>query len=243
MKAPGNLDTGKDNIRKERAFQSLRQNPDIQRLVGYQSSKQLSAKSRMASMLIYQEAAFQLWNPRLHERYRTLRDNLLHHHPGLDWTWPDCPFAAATFNLGPQTVTYKHRDLKNAAGGWCAITSAGTYDPKKGGHLVLWDLGLVVEFPPGSTILIPSALVYHSNVPVQEGEERFSFTQYTAGGLFRWVEYGYQKMKDWYPNATREELEEKKVKDQGRFKEWLGLFSTLDDLRRTWRGSSAPKPE
>lgn len=38
----------------------------------------------------------------------------------------------------------------------CAITTLSDYDPKAGGHLVLWDLKLVIEFPPGSTILILS---------------------------------------------------------------------------------------
>ncbi|KAJ7811173.1 hypothetical protein B0H14DRAFT_3479965 [Mycena olivaceomarginata] len=46
------------------------------------------------------------------------------------------------------------------------------------------DLKLVVEFPPGALILFPSATISHSNVPVQPGDERASFTQFTAGGIF-----------------------------------------------------------
>ncbi|KAJ7791104.1 hypothetical protein B0H13DRAFT_2394385 [Mycena leptocephala] len=42
------------------------------------------------------------------------------------------------------------------------------------------------SFPPGSTLLIPSALVQHSNVPIRAHEQRSSITQYTAGSLFRW---------------------------------------------------------
>ncbi|KAJ6587294.1 hypothetical protein B0H10DRAFT_1961477 [Mycena sp. CBHHK59/15] len=41
-----------------------------------------------------------------------------------------------------------------------------------------------------------SPTVTHSNTPLQEGEEHFSFTQYAAGGLFRWVEYGHMKEGD-----------------------------------------------
>jgi hypothetical protein len=66
---------------------------------------------------------------------------------------------AMTFNFGPQTVTFDHRDSGNLAFGWCAITAFGNFDPTCGGHLVLWDMKLVIEFPPGSTILIPSAMM------------------------------------------------------------------------------------
>ena len=58
-------------------------------------------------------------------------------------------------------------------------------------YLVLWDMGLVIEFPPGATILIPSATLRHSNVCLNPGDTRMSFTQYSAGGLFRWVDQGF----------------------------------------------------
>lgn len=109
--------------------------------------------------------------------------------------WPHTPWAAATFNFGPQTVCAKHLDSKNLVVGWCAVTALGNFNHKKGGHLVLWELGLVVEFPAGSTILIPSAAIHHSNTPIGEGENRQSFTQCTAGSIFRYVDSGYQTVK------------------------------------------------
>lgn len=54
----------------------------------------------------------------------------------------------------------------------------------KGGQLVLWEMCLVIEFPSGSCVLIPSATVTHSNIPVAPGGFRTSFTQYAPGGLF-----------------------------------------------------------
>ncbi|KAJ7635424.1 hypothetical protein B0H17DRAFT_1149698 [Mycena rosella] len=74
--------------------------------------------------------------------------------------------------------------------GWCAIQALGRFDPTKGGHLVLWDLELIIEFPAGATILLPSAMIAHSNIPVdvRNGEERASFMQYTPGGLLRFVD-------------------------------------------------------
>jgi hypothetical protein len=101
-------------------------------------------------------------------------------------------FAAATLNFGPLTVTLPHIDALNLAWGWCAITALGFFNPDRGGHLVLWDLKLIIRFPPGSTILIPSAILRHSNIGIGPNERRYSFTQFTAAGLFRWVDNGFR---------------------------------------------------
>lgn len=70
----------------------------------------------------------------------------------------------------------------------------------------------------------------HSNVAIQKGEERYSFTQYTAGGLFRWVDHGFQKEDEYYAKLSVDErLEEEEVM-QRRWSIGLGLFSTLDEL-------------
>ncbi|KAJ6599613.1 hypothetical protein B0H10DRAFT_2322761, partial [Mycena sp. CBHHK59/15] len=42
---------------------------------------------------------------------------------------------------------------------------------------------------------MPSGCVDHGNTPLQPGETRTSMTQYAAGGLFRWVAYGFQSAK------------------------------------------------
>ncbi|KAF8209351.1 hypothetical protein K438DRAFT_1493045, partial [Mycena galopus ATCC 62051] len=74
------------------------------------------------------------------------------------------------------------------------LQSAGEFNPEKGGHLVLWDcnLNLVIEFPTGALILIPSATLSHSNVPVQQGDKCASFTQFSAGCLFCFVDNGFR---------------------------------------------------
>ena len=76
-------------------------------------------------------------------------------------------YPCQSFNLGKQTASYPHVDVANLAQSWCSITPICSFDPKVGGHLVLKDLGLVVEFPPGTTILIPSTLITHSNTPIR----------------------------------------------------------------------------
>jgi hypothetical protein len=140
-------------------------------------------------------------------------------------------FACCTFNFGPSTVSFPHTDSANLPYGWCPVTALGPFDPKKGGHLVLWDLQLVIEFPPGSTIMIPSAVIRHSNVAIQPGEERYSFTQYLAGGLFRWVDHGFQKEDEYYSKLQEHERVEEEEVMRNRWAEGLNLFSTLDDLR------------
>lgn len=139
-------------------------------------------------------------------------------------------FAACTFNFGPCTVTLPHIDSGNLAWGWCAITALGRFNPDLGGHLVLWELGLVIRFPPGSTILIPSALVRHSNTALQDGETRYSFTQYSAGGIFRWVSNGLQSDKSFLKNASQEELKQRDEARRLRWKQGLNMLSRLDDI-------------
>jgi hypothetical protein len=106
------------------------------------------------------------------------------------------------------------------------VTALGSFDPKKGGHLILWDCHLVIEFPPGSTILLPSAILAHSNVVVSPNKTRYSFTQYTAGGLFRWVDRGFKKSADFYASLADDidELEAQKEKDRGRWEYGISLF-------------------
>ncbi|KAJ6524704.1 hypothetical protein DFH09DRAFT_1095968 [Mycena vulgaris] len=117
-----------------------------------------------------------------------------------------------------------------AKSGWCAISALGDFDPDLGGHLILWDLRLVIRFPPGSTILLPSALIRHSNVPIRPHEHRSSFVQYTAGGLFRWVRNGFQTDEDWERSASRKEKEERDAESKKRWERGMKMFSVVNDL-------------
>ncbi|KAJ7924743.1 hypothetical protein B0H13DRAFT_2229941 [Mycena leptocephala] len=129
--------------------------------------------------------------PALHGHYHSTMEALYNRFPHLPRNYDEFTsvFAAATFNFGPWTITFPHLDFANLA--WDG------FDPDKGGHLILWDLRLVIRFPPGSTILIPSAILRHSNVAIQQGETRYSFTQYTAAGIFRYVYNGFPRMRRW----------------------------------------------
>lgn len=156
--------------------------------------------------------------------------SLMHptHYPDITLPFKNCVFAAFTINFGPLTVCYPHRDIKNLAWGWCAITALGVYDWTRGGHLVVWDLKLVIEFPPGTTVLLPSAMLCHGNTRVQPGEERFSFAMYSAGGLFRWVEHDFQL------ESKYKEIVKKSKNVADKLCTWIrgvAMFSTLEELR------------
>ncbi|KAJ7864212.1 hypothetical protein B0H14DRAFT_2203162, partial [Mycena olivaceomarginata] len=135
---------------------------------------------------------FKLWAPRLHDYYVDYNKRLSTRFPELKCPFAKSVFSCAAFNFGSNVWTFKHRDVCNLPFGLCAVQSLGNFDPQRGGHLVLWDLKLIVEFPPGALILLPSATIAHSNIPVDEGDERISFTQFTAGGLFRYTDYGFR---------------------------------------------------
>lgn len=165
------------------------------------------------------------------EHYVRTFKSLFNHHPGLRHNFSNSIFPAATFNLGPDTVALGHQDYGNLAFGMCALSSLGPYNPKKGGHLVLFNLKIVIEFPPGSTILIPSATVEHGNTAIQHGESRMSLAQYAAGGLFRWVAYGFQSalslLSQSGGQARKSEID---GAPGSRWKWGLNFFSKSDEL-------------
>lgn len=156
---------------------------------------------------------------------------LLAQDPDLKPAFPNSAWAAATFNFGPSTSCFKHIDSANLPFGWCGITALGEFNYKKGGHLVLWEARRAVEFPPGATVLIPSAAVTHSNTPIQRGECRYSFTQYTAGGIFRWVDQGFQTREEHLAQLTTHQRAEHLLRLRGQLGMGLGLFSTLEELK------------
>ncbi|KAJ7511238.1 hypothetical protein B0H11DRAFT_1672835, partial [Mycena galericulata] len=121
--------------------------------------------------------ALATYAPKLHSYMATTLRSVFKHHPHLKLNFPNSIFPAATFNCGPGSVTFDHRDYHNLSHGLCGITSGGNFDPTLGGHIYLRQLRLVIEFPSGASILIPSGCEDHGNTPIQPGETRYSMTQ------------------------------------------------------------------
>ncbi|TFK81527.1 hypothetical protein K466DRAFT_501975 [Polyporus arcularius HHB13444] len=175
-------------------------------------------------------ACLQRFGPNLYKSYDEVLTDLCDRDPTLYRNWPNNVFACATFNVGSRTTTVKHTDHLNLSYGWCVITAIGNYDPTRGGHAVLWELRMVIEFPPLRSILIPSAVVSHSNTDIADGEVRYSLTQYSAGGLFRWVAAGHQTLKSLRAKGGR--LTES---GEEHWKRGVGLLSMWDELQAWWR--------
>ncbi|KAJ7027271.1 hypothetical protein C8F04DRAFT_1189707 [Mycena alexandri] len=173
---------------------------------------------------------FANWSPRLFDYYATHMRKFYKRYTHLRRPFLNSIWSACTFNLGPRTCCLGHRDFGNLAFGWCAITALGHYDYTKGGHLILWDCKLILEFPPGTTLFIPSAALFHSNIPIGIGERRYSFTQYTAGGLFRWIEHGFQSEEAYFASLSPEDRVRESAEARARWGSGAGLFCTLEEL-------------
>ena len=174
---------------KQCALEELNSHPSFVRIAGFMNC--MPHAFCTACMANIPSAVLATWAPKLHEHYVKNITSLFSHDNTLSCPFPWSIFPATTYNLGPQTTCTRHFNFANLAYSWCGIAALGRFDPMKGGHLVLWELGLVVEFPPGSIVLIPSAVVSHSNTPIMPHEARYSVMQYTAGGIFRWVDCNF----------------------------------------------------
>jgi predicted 2-oxoglutarate/Fe(II)-dependent dioxygenase YbiX len=157
---------------------------------------------------------------------------MLAHDPSLVENFKNGAWATMTIHFDSQTVSCPHNDMDNLAYGWSCITALGNFDPHKGGHLVLWDVNMVVTFPPGSTVMIPSAVVLHSNTPISSAERRHTLIQHSPAGLFRWVDNDFQSDEARELQSSTEELQKREKTNQTRWSEGLALLPTYQETTR-----------
>jgi len=93
-------------------------------------------------------------------------------------------------------------------------------------------LELVIQFPVGSTILVPLAIIKHPNTAIRKGEKRYSFTQYCAGGLFRWVDNGCKAAKEYWASLNEGEKVARERSDKERWEFGLNLLPVLGDMKK-----------
>ncbi|KAJ7602812.1 hypothetical protein DFH06DRAFT_1276311 [Mycena polygramma] len=149
---------------------------------------------------------FMTFAPVLFAFYQVQMALLAQWRPRMRWNFARSVFAACTFNFGPHAITVPHLDFGNLSWGW------------------------FIRFPPGSTILIPSAIIRHSNVAVRQNEHRYSFTQYTAGGLFRWIRNGFQTDESFLQSASPSQKAVRRADDLRRWEEGVAMYSTVESL-------------
>ncbi|KAF8174537.1 hypothetical protein BJ912DRAFT_931392 [Pholiota molesta] len=113
----------------------------------------------------FQNAAFAFWNPGVYLYQKSRIEQLLARHPELKRTAEKTIFPTTAFNFR-NVCCRKHRDTQNCPFGWCSITALGEFDHTQGGHLILDELKLIIEFPHAYIVFIPSATVTHYNIPI-----------------------------------------------------------------------------
>ncbi|KAJ7697296.1 hypothetical protein B0H16DRAFT_1484810 [Mycena metata] len=116
------------------------------------------------------------------------KDTSLQDHPDSLYPCDSSVFSAATVDFGgpPCCIFAPGVPDRQQVRQWSILTALGNYKPRHGGHVIFWDLGLVVCFPPGSSILIPTGLIRYSFVRVRPGERRYSLLQWAGAGIARW---------------------------------------------------------
>lgn len=219
------------NLRPEKICQvpfvgRLLRGKPFRRMAGFANCKCTLVLFQYLGSQRFNLAAFHTYAPKMYSYYSKELSTLYAHDSTLRPPFDNCVWPACTFNLGPGTCCLGHCDSPNVPHGWCAVWSMGPFDPKFGGHLILEEFNLIIEFPPGSLILIPSSTIRHGNTPVRDDERRYSFTQYCAGGLMRWVHHGM--VPEWaLTDTARKEAYGKKGE---RWREALGMYSVYDEL-------------
>ncbi|KNZ79313.1 hypothetical protein J132_10734 [Termitomyces sp. J132] len=192
---------------------------------------ELNASNPFMRIAHFGSSTFATWAPRLYDYYVDRLGATFQDDADLERIFVGSVFPSATYNFGPTTACFLHTDAANLPFGWCCITALGRFDSKRGGHIILWDLGLIIQFPPGSTIFIPSAVVAHANVTIGTGETRYSFTQYAAGGLFRWAEHRFKNNGAFFASLTEEEAKQEAEKEKKRWSTGVELFSNVAEVR------------
>jgi hypothetical protein len=139
-------------------------------------------------------------------------------------------FASYTENKPSHAFTVPHHDVMNLAFGWCAIVALGPFNAQLGGHFVLHDLKLIIPFPHGSCILIPSAFLWHSNVPIGKEDGHASLTFYMSGGLFCFIDNNFQTEQNLLASLDTYDHELHMIEKKNHAKMGALLYSTLDEI-------------
>ncbi|KAF9061988.1 hypothetical protein BDP27DRAFT_1337259 [Rhodocollybia butyracea] len=144
--------------------------------------------------------------PKLHALYTNLDKNIVDvDNPNIKRSFQNCCYPACHFNLHKAGAVI-HCDFWNWLFSMCSIFNGGKFNHKGGGHFIAWSLGLAVEFPPGSSLYIPSAAIPHSNSSVAAHERRHSMAFFLPAGLVRYYHNGFRSDKEFRELANPKQL-------------------------------------
>lgn len=147
-----------------------------------------------SKQLTSSQALMQTWHPKTYRALGYLNNYCCTSdiNNQLEPASEDCQFTGITVNFPNSTTkepvyTWDHRDCRDFWMMAQPIVSSGEYDHEIGGHLIVHELKLLIEFPPGCFIFLPSAILTHANVKVADHEKRSSFACYANANLFDYV--------------------------------------------------------
>ncbi|XP_006455830.1 hypothetical protein AGABI2DRAFT_76453, partial [Agaricus bisporus var. bisporus H97] len=123
-----------------------------------------------------------------------------------------------------------HRDTMNLAFGWCTVVALGWFDSHRGEHLVLHDLKLVISFSHDSLVLIPSAFLWHSNVPIQKHESRASLTFFSPSGLFCFIDNCFHTEKDYVSTLDEDDENLHQIVKEHRVRIGVSFYSKVHEV-------------
>ncbi|KAJ6447644.1 hypothetical protein C8R47DRAFT_918142, partial [Mycena vitilis] len=149
---------------------------------------QLFSTLAMKRLAGYGSILLQIYCKAAHSRLQAQKEEFLKRYPEAMYPSDTSVYSAATFDFGAPRRTAKPN--RHEAASWSVLSALGNFSYQKGGHIILWDLGLVITFPAGASILIPTGLVRYSFVRVRPGESRYSLLQWAGAGMGRWFENG-----------------------------------------------------
>ncbi|KAJ7734683.1 hypothetical protein B0H16DRAFT_1327444 [Mycena metata] len=130
----------------------------------------------------------------------------LEKNPDLLYPSTSSVFSAATFELGGPHCRTVAQGVPHCflPGALSILTVLGNYNHNRGGHVILWELGFVVCFPPGVSIIIPTGVVHYSFVRICPSKTRYSLLQWAGSGIARYMRNGFNFDSD-FTQGSREQ--------------------------------------
>ncbi|KAK7031323.1 hypothetical protein R3P38DRAFT_3187038 [Favolaschia claudopus] len=196
------------------------------------ATRSLFSSIPMKRLVSYTNSLLEAYCPTAFSALEDQKTQMLQYDPDAEYPCETSVFSATTLELGgPHYLRTPFGPCgRFDPSTWCIITSLGIYDCRRGGHIILWDIGWILVFPPGASILLPPGLVRYSFVEVQPHESRYLLIQQAGSGIRRFFENGERRDVEFAVEATRAEHVEREVKRRQAHLAAAESFERVDEL-------------
>ncbi|KAG6905214.1 hypothetical protein DXG01_004142 [Tephrocybe rancida] len=138
----------------------------------------------ISHVVSFQSMKLDWFAPKMWDKYKYTATRMYSTHWNIPNNFHGTVYPAVRFNVRPQTSTVQpYMDRQRERRGPPAVTPIGNYNYKLSGHIVFYELKLIIEVPPGTTLFVPTRLLSYGTTNIQEGEERMTITQCFGPGL------------------------------------------------------------